>query len=198
MDINEIGTTQSVILYTLTHPKSTKIYFGEKELWNFLLTPLCSNFSLKLMKNWGSAVKQLSWLIERYLNSHETLQKYCTIYILITRIWKIFLKIADVRIFYTKFLICGKIPHLTQMRSKMWTYKHWQYLDDKENDVAGIATQFTLIYLKSTKIYLWKKRLHETVVETSLKNLRNRKKDCCKKILTYWKITQSLWTFAKT
>ena len=80
MDINEIGTTQSVILYTLTYPKSTKIYFGEKELWNFLLTPLCSNFSLKLMKNWGSAVRQLSWLIERYLNSHEILQKYCTIY----------------------------------------------------------------------------------------------------------------------
>ena len=53
MDKNETGTIQSVILYTLTYPKSTKIHLGEKALWKFLLTPLCSNFSLKLMKNWG-------------------------------------------------------------------------------------------------------------------------------------------------
>ena len=43
-----------------------------------------------------------------------------------------------------------------QMRSKMWTYKHWQYLDDEEKDVAGIVTQSMLTYLKSTKIDLWK------------------------------------------
>ena len=68
----------------------------------------------------------------------------------------------------------------------MWTYKHCQYLDDEENDVAGIVTQSTLTYLESTKIHLWKKSLHETFVETFLKNLKNRQKDCCKKIfITY-------------
>ena len=60
------------------------------------------------------------------------------------------------------------------MRSKIWTYKHWQYLDDEENDFAGIVTQSTLTYLKSTKIHLWKKSLYETFVETFLKN---RQKD---------------------
>ena len=55
----------------------------------------------------------------------------------------------------------------------MWTYKHWQYLNDGETDVAEIVTQSTLIYLKSTKIHLWKKSLHETFVETFLKNLKN-------------------------
>ena len=34
----------------------------------------------------------------------------------------------------------------------MWTY--WQYLDDEENDVAGIVTQSMLTYVKSTKIHL--------------------------------------------
>ena len=27
------------------------------------------------------------------------------------------------------------------MRSKMWTYKHWQYLGDADNYAAGIVTQ---------------------------------------------------------
>ena len=56
------------------------------------------------------------------------------------------------------------------MRSKMWTYKHWQCLDDEEKDVAGIVTQSMLTYLKSTKIHLWQKSLHETFVKTFLKN----------------------------
>ena len=43
------------------------------------------------------------------------------------------------------------------MRSEMWTYKHWQYLDDEEKDVAGIVTQSMLTYLKSTKIHFGKK-----------------------------------------
>ena len=60
------------------------------------------------------------------------------------------------------------------MRLKMLTYKHWQYLDNEENDIAGIVTQSTLTYLKSTKIHLWKKSLYETFVETFLKN---RQKD---------------------
>ena len=59
---------------------------------------------------------------------------------------------------------------LTQMRSNMWTYKHWQYLDDEENDVAGIVFHSTLTYLESTKIQLWKKSLHETFVEIFLKS----------------------------
>ena len=62
----------------------------------------------------------------------------------------------------------------------MWTYKHWKYLDDEHNDVAGIVTQYRLTNLKSTKIHLWKKSLHETFVETFLKN---RQEDCCKKKL---------------
>ena len=28
----------------------------------------------------------------------------------------------------------------------MWTYKHWQYLNDEETDVAQIVTQSTLTY----------------------------------------------------
>ena len=52
---------------------------------------------------------------------------------------------ADVSIFYKNFLIYGKIGHLTQVKSKMWTYKYWKYLDDE-----GIVTQSTLTYLKST------------------------------------------------
>ena len=52
---------------------------------------------------------------------------------------------AHVSISYTKFLIYGKIGHLTQVKSKMWTYKYWKYLDDE-----GIVTQSTLTYLKST------------------------------------------------
>ena len=43
------------------------------------------------------------------------------------------------------------------MRSEMWTYKHWQYLDDEEKDVAGIVTKSMLTYLKSTKIHFGKK-----------------------------------------
>ena len=59
--------------------------------------------------------------------------------------------------FYAKFLVYGKIRHLTQMRSKMYTYTHWKYIDDEENDVAGIITQSKLTYLNTTKIQLWRK-----------------------------------------
>ena len=57
---------------------------------------------------------------------------------------------ADLSIFCTKLLIYGKIGHLTQVKSKMWTYKHWKYLDDEVNHVVGIVTQSKLTYLKST------------------------------------------------
>ena len=57
---------------------------------------------------------------------------------------------AHVSIFSTKFLIYGKIGHLTQVKSKMWTYIYWKYLDDEGNPVVGIVTQSTLTYLKST------------------------------------------------
>ena len=67
-------------------------------------------------------------------------------YILITRIKEYLKNIFKIYIFYTKFLIYGKIGHLKQMRSKMWTYKHWQYLNDEETDVAQIVTQSTLTY----------------------------------------------------
>ena len=52
--------------------------------------------------------------------------------------------------FIQNFLIYGKIGHLTQVKSKMWTYKYWKYLDDEGNHVVGIVTQSTLTYLKST------------------------------------------------
>ena len=67
-------------------------------------------------------------------------------YILITRVKEYLKNIFKIFIFYTKFLIYGKIGRLTQMRSKMCTYKHWQYLNDEETDVTQIVTQSTLTY----------------------------------------------------
>ena len=181
----------------------TWIKFGYKLNWyhskrNFIYFNI---FKIHQNPFWRKGVMQLFSKTDEKLggllsnNCHSSLQntsipmkfnRNIAQYILITRIMKYLKNIFKNCIFYTKFLICGKIGHLTQMRSKMWTYKHWQYLNDGETDVAEIVTQSTLIYLKSTKIHLWKKSLHETFVETFLKNLKNRQKDCCKNIfITY-------------